>query len=56
MQIETNKLGLTINDYKCGKCGYLHARSFVENHPIKRCYRCQTPMENKINGKPQKTS
>jgi len=38
-KLETNKLGLIISDYKCS-CGFLHARSFVENKPIVRCRGC----------------
>lgn len=40
MQAEVNKLGKTLADYKCKTCGYLHANLFIENKPLRRCYRC----------------
>lgn len=38
--LEINKLGKCLEDYRCKKCGYLHANWFVANKLLKRCYRC----------------
>jgi predicted Zn-ribbon and HTH transcriptional regulator len=38
---EKNKLGKTLEDYKCENCGYLHTTLFLNNLPLKRCYRCR---------------
>lgn len=37
---EKNKLGLTIDDYICPDCGWIHAPSFYHSRKLKQCYRC----------------
>jgi len=39
--MDKNKIGLTVNDYKCKRCGYLNAVSFVKNMKPKQCFRCR---------------
>jgi len=38
--VEKNKLGLTLQDYRCPICGTLHAWYFMKNKVLKRCRRC----------------
>lgn len=41
MTVETkNKLGLTLKEYTCEKCGYVHATSFSLGRKMLRCRRC----------------
>lgn len=44
---DKNKAGLTIDDYKCPKCGDLHATSFVKSYTLQRCKRCHYPFKHK---------
>ena len=42
LEKEKNKLGLTLEDYRCPVCHTLHAYSFVKNRPLRRCRSCQS--------------
>ena len=40
MEVEINKLGLSLGDYKCSKCGNVHYTSFVLSRLVRKCGKC----------------